>query len=243
MCTSHPGVTNAFLIRTRSPLALEYNDRSVLESFHCSVTFHILSQPACDLLKTLGEEDRRRARELIISTIMATDMAFHHAQVGELSQFAAGAAPARRGSWRGSAGGERSSLGMLGGVARGAQVPVEHVLKAYCHLADLGNTVLRWDLSLAWSHRVCDEATALLVEEARLGLPLPSGAKLGKHTREELAARQLVFIDDWVHPLFKVAAMLFPGARSRLRQIELNREECKAIMAQHRKNSAKGLNA
>lgn len=73
--------------------------------------------------------------------------------------------------------------------------------------------------------------------------PLPSGAKLGKHTREELAARQLVFIDDWVHPLFKVAAMLFPGARSRLRQIELNREECKAIMAQHRKNSAKGLNA
>ena len=37
-----------------------------------------------------------------------------------------------------------------------------------------------------------------------------------------------------VRPLYKVAAILFPGAKSRLPQIELNRKECKRIMAEAR---------
>ena len=47
---------------------------------------------------------------------------------------------------------------------------------------------------------------------------------------EELAARQLVFIDDWVRPLYKVSAILFPGAKSRLPEIERNREQCKKLI-------------
>ena len=30
----HPGLNNAFMVRTRSPLALRYNDQSVLEHHH-----------------------------------------------------------------------------------------------------------------------------------------------------------------------------------------------------------------
>lgn len=106
------------------------------------------------------------------------------------------------------------------------------VLRTFCHLADLANTVLSWELAEPWAVRVGQEAVAQSVEEQRLGLQLPSHTE--PYTREELAARQLVFYDDWVRPLYKVAAILFPGTKSRLEQIERNREVCKSVVADAR---------
>ena len=112
----------------------------------------------------------------------------------------------------------------------GVMPPVD-VLRAVCHLADLSNPVLKFELAEAWSVRVGQEAVAQAIEETRLGLPLPKGSKVTPYSRSELAARMLVFIDDWVRPLYKVAAMLFPGAESRLVEIERNREECIKILS------------
>ncbi|CAD7976408.1 unnamed protein product [Amoebophrya sp. A25] len=38
----HPGVSNAFLVRTRHPIALRYNDSAVLENHHVSAAFHLM---------------------------------------------------------------------------------------------------------------------------------------------------------------------------------------------------------
>ena len=35
----HPGLNNNYQIMTNSPLAVRYNDRSVLENHHCSLAF------------------------------------------------------------------------------------------------------------------------------------------------------------------------------------------------------------
>jgi len=35
----HPGTNNAYAIRTKNPLALLYNDKSVLENHHISLFF------------------------------------------------------------------------------------------------------------------------------------------------------------------------------------------------------------
>ena len=204
----HPGVTNAFLIKTGAPLAMLYNDRSVLESHHCATTFRLLALPHCSgMLSGLSEEERDEMRALMIETILATDMAHHHALIQELAQHAAG-----------------------GSGPSGVMPPVD-VLRAVCHLADLSNPVLKFELAEAWSVRVGQEAVAQAIEETRLGLPLPKGSKVTPYSRSELAARMLVFIDDWVRPLYKVAAMLFPGAESRLVEIERNREECIKILS------------
>jgi len=32
----HPGVNNFYLVNTKSPLAVVYNDKSVLESYHAA---------------------------------------------------------------------------------------------------------------------------------------------------------------------------------------------------------------
>jgi hypothetical protein len=67
----HPGVNNGFLVTLNAPLAQLYNDRSVLESFHCAAFSQILRRywPAAF--------ENTKMRSLIISSILATDMGLH----------------------------------------------------------------------------------------------------------------------------------------------------------------------
>ncbi|KAK6198709.1 nucleotide phosphodiesterase [Scheffersomyces amazonensis] len=83
----HPGVTNAFMIKSLAPTSLLYNERSVLESFHSSVFINkILSINWPSLLSVYTESDRQELslREIIISSILATDMAEHFEYIERL---------------------------------------------------------------------------------------------------------------------------------------------------------------
>ena len=51
-----------------------------------------------------------------------------------------------------------------------------------------------------------------------------------RYTTEELVARQVVFLDEWVKPLYMLGAVFFPAAKSRLATIEANREMCKTLL-------------
>ncbi|TPX64365.1 hypothetical protein CcCBS67573_g08426 [Chytriomyces confervae] len=53
----HPGVNNTFLINTYVPLATRYNDLVVLENFHCSTVFELMSaNTEKDILKVLATD-------------------------------------------------------------------------------------------------------------------------------------------------------------------------------------------
>jgi hypothetical protein len=67
----HPGVNNGFLVVLNAPLAQLYNDRSVLESFHCAAYSQILRRYWPKVF------DETKMRSLMISSILATDMGLH----------------------------------------------------------------------------------------------------------------------------------------------------------------------
>ena len=190
----HPGVTNAFLCNSYAPLALCYNDESVLENHHAATTWTLLNDSRNDVLGGLAVEERKQVRNLIIKSILATDMAHHSHMVKHLTELAADHKP----------------------------IEVMDVLTTVLHLADLSNPVQEWSLSRRWAQLVCQEFRNQTSREEELGLPVaPHLAKLD--TDADIAKLQLGFLDFVVAPLWNAAAMLFPGAKERLDQLKSNR--------------------
>ena len=113
--------------------------RSVLENHHTAMTFEILARPGCNMLESLPPDQFREVRNIMVASILATDMAHHDAMVKDLTSYASDMNP----------------------------VPRLDVLRTFIHLADLGNCALVWSLAEEWSVRVCDEAVAQAVEEKR----------------------------------------------------------------------------
>jgi len=85
----HPGVNNAFLVALNAPLAQLYNDRSVLESFHCAAYSQILRRywPAAF--------EHTAMRKLMITSILATDMGLHFKYMSDLGNLQQKLAPHR----------------------------------------------------------------------------------------------------------------------------------------------------
>ncbi|ETW54659.1 hypothetical protein PFUGPA_03264 [Plasmodium falciparum Palo Alto/Uganda] len=54
----HPGYNNLFFVNSLHPLSIIYNDISVLENYHASITFKILQLNQCNILKNFSEKVR-----------------------------------------------------------------------------------------------------------------------------------------------------------------------------------------
>mmetsp|Transcript_12786 Transcript_12786/g.32714 ORF Transcript_12786/g.32714 Transcript_12786/m.32714 type:complete len:647 (+) Transcript_12786:67-2007(+) len=190
----HPGVSNAFLVATGSPLAVTYNDEAVLENHHAATTFRLLSNPAADVLSTLEVSQRRQLRKTVCKAILATDMARHTALTKELTEMAA----------------ERRT------------VDSSELVQTLLHLADLSNPVQHFTLSRRWAQCVCAEFRQQAAKERELGLPLTSHFTQ-LEGEEGMAKLQLGFIDVIAAPLWRTAALMLPGATARIDVLDSNR--------------------
>lgn len=59
----HPGYTNQFIVRTKHPLAIRYNDTSVLESHHLASSFRILQEEGCNIMENFTPETFQTVRK------------------------------------------------------------------------------------------------------------------------------------------------------------------------------------
>mmetsp|Transcript_45376 Transcript_45376/g.33162 ORF Transcript_45376/g.33162 Transcript_45376/m.33162 type:complete len:167 (+) Transcript_45376:1309-1809(+) len=77
----HFGYNNAYLVDNKDPIAINYNDQSVLENHHIASSFAVmLSDPKFNVLATLVKDDFKRARQLMIGCVLATDMSKHFSE-------------------------------------------------------------------------------------------------------------------------------------------------------------------
>jgi len=53
---------------------LNYNDQSVLEMHHCSIAFNCLKEEGTNIFSNLKAAEFDKARSIIISAILSTDM-------------------------------------------------------------------------------------------------------------------------------------------------------------------------
>jgi len=216
----HPGKNNAFLASTMAPLAVTYNDNSVLENFHAAVTFSVLLRPNTQIFTSLELVQFTAFRRLVVELILVTDLKVHFSQVADfrlrLTDPEFGLAPVSK-EMGGEDGDEESSLcgqerngsGTLAASAEEAEkIRVEGirlVLKMLIKAADLGHSAKTWAVHQEWSLKITEEFHTQGDEERRLGLPV---APMNNREGFDLAESQRGFLKFLCLPLWTEVAHL-----------------------------------
>lgn len=180
----HFGRTNTFLINTAHPLALTYNDRSVLENLHASTCFHIMQEPEHNILEKASRELCANFRATVVDLILATDMSNHNTFLTEFrSRFSSGVEVEMN----------SESRRMIG--------------RCCIKCADLGHAAMPWEMHERWATRLAAEFYNQGDEERRLGLPISFGCE---RTGDVTSFRksQKSFLEFVILPLHKELAVV-----------------------------------
>ncbi|KAE9202266.1 hypothetical protein PF004_g18471 [Phytophthora fragariae] len=149
----HPGKSNNYLIKAKHDLALQYNDRSILESMHLAETFFIMRNPLCDIFGRMKDKPYREIRKAIIEMVLSTDLSMHLQLVGNLKALLlqeATAIPAT---------GSNNGAG-VGAGAVAATKPVTDpmmIMKVVIKCADIGHAAKKRKLHVIWSALIIEE--------------------------------------------------------------------------------------
>ncbi|KAI1191249.1 hypothetical protein F5B17DRAFT_329052 [Nemania serpens] len=196
----HPGVNNGFLVALNAPLAQLYNDRSVLESFHCAAYSQILRRHWPQVF------DDTKMRTLMISSILATDMGLHFDYMNKLTDL-------------------QNRLKSEPSVDSWPARMLEDQKALICSLlikcADISNVARRYDTALQWMNILCDEFSRQAEMEDAIGIP-SSLISRPKKDFISLAKAQLGFVKLFAIPLFQGVAEVLPQMQYTVLEIERN---------------------
>ncbi|KAI0400395.1 hypothetical protein F4802DRAFT_602108 [Xylaria palmicola] len=196
----HPGVNNGFLVVLNAPLAQLYNDRSVLESFHCAAYSQILRRHWPRVF-----EDTKM-RTLMISSILATDMGLHFDYMKRLHDL-------------------QGMLHSEPSIDKWSIRTLEEQKALLCSLlikcADISNVARRYDTALQWMNILCDEFSRQAAMEEEIGIP-SSLISQPKKDFMSLAKAQLGFVRLFAIPLFQGVADVLPQMQYTVLEIEKN---------------------
>lgn len=188
----HPGVTNAFIINSKCPLGKPFHNKSVLEYFH-SVAF-------TEILKTYWPNTQKvPVCKLIVTSVLATDMARHFDYMEEISKVS------------------KSCLN-----ASDLKASLEHRTLICCILvkcADISNVARKLDISTQWGIVLSKEFAEVEALEVALEMKQPAAVvaaaditetKKAEQTQIALAKGQIFFITTFAKPLFAAVSQVLP---------------------------------
>lgn len=183
----HPGLSNAYMVNARAPIAQVYTDKSILENFHNVTLIHMLRKHQFEYL--LGGEfghlgDQATSfRKIVEASILATDMSRHFEFVQELSEMGKSFTEKGRDTKRDV---EADRLLLCAGLIKSA---------------DISNPSRPHRISRAWSAALIDEWSVQAKIEAEFNLPITVMVQDASDTKA-LAKGQMGFIDLFCKPLF-----------------------------------------
>jgi hypothetical protein len=81
----NPGFTNDFLVKTRHPRALRYNDEAIILNYTLAYVSQTLQEQESNFLVQWGHYSVSRFRAMLIDMVLKLDITRHFPQLGELS--------------------------------------------------------------------------------------------------------------------------------------------------------------
>ncbi|KAK5123317.1 hypothetical protein LTR85_002748 [Meristemomyces frigidus] len=201
----HPGVNNAFLIACNHPLAQLYNDKSVLENYHCAAYSQLLRRhwPS---LSSIGS-----FRSTMISTILATDMQRHFeymSNMGDLKQKVA-----------------NSESDLSDWSDKDREYARELMMALLMKAADISNVARPFDVSAHWARILMNEFARQGELESELGIPTCLfGGPPNKEDMLAAAQSQKGFMSLFGYPLFSGMHGVMPSVSCAIKELDNNQE-------------------
>jgi len=192
----HDGVNNAFHINTGSPLALRYNDISVLESYHAAELYILTSgDDSVNIFSCLDVEQFKEVRKMITTAILGTDMTKHFNHIADFeSRLAAEKAINDNPEVAEHSGSEqRLDKGIM----------IEMAL----HCADISNPIKDITVYKKWVNVVMTEFYAQGDKERDLGMPISA---MFDRNNSSVTKTQCGFIEFIIRPIYKVWGDFIP---------------------------------
>lgn len=199
----HPGVNNAFLVNLKAPLAQLYNDRSVLESFHCAAFSQVIR-------KYWPKVQTNEFRKTMIDIILATDMGLHFDYMGHLEAL------------------KRRVHDESVEAAWDEKTVAKHrilLLSLIIKCADISNVARGHECAAQWAIILIDEFSRQASMESQLGIPSALAMKPQPGSMLALAKSQCGFMKLFAIPLFESLAEIVPELSISVDQLQSNIEK------------------
>jgi len=211
----HMGRNNMFYTKTMAPLAIQYNDKSVLENMHLATSFAVMSEEEdCNWFKLLTSQTYVRSG--LINMVLATDPTKHNKHMEQLKEVADRLK-------------EDPEL-----MSPRKERPSDKDMQKYrddkfcllgnlLHAADVSNPTKPQHMMLAWTDRLLQEFFAQGDEEASLGVPI---SPLCDRTAgmASVPKGQIGFVNFVIQPFFQVIAGPIEETKEALDQLAKNVE-------------------
>ncbi|RLN57219.1 hypothetical protein BBJ29_006346 [Phytophthora kernoviae] len=193
----HPGKSNNYLIKAKHDLALQYNDRSILESMHLAETFFIMRDPLCDIFGRMKDKPYREIRKAIIEMVLSTDLSMHLQLVGNLKALLLQ---------------EATVLAAGGSNSNSVPVPTPKavtdpmmIMKVVIKCADIGHAAKKRKLHVVWSALIIEEF--FLQGDNERAINSDISPFMDRHS-ENSAKNQVGFFEFIVLPFYDTVAQV-----------------------------------
>jgi high affinity cGMP-specific 3',5'-cyclic phosphodiesterase 9 len=193
----HPGTNNAFLVNTSSPLALRYNDLSVLENMHASIMFITMGGKSeedntMNIFSGMSKTDFIIARKTAIKSILMTDNSHHFKCINDIKVMLEVHQDKHE---RGDSifiDSEKQRMFLCG---------------LLLHVSDISNPMRHWKASSKAAFNVMEEFFLQGDQEKKRNMKV---SMLCDREKENIPKSQMGFIDFFVSPLTEQFLNLFP---------------------------------
>jgi len=218
----HPGLNNAYQINKRTDIANKYNDVSVLENFHVSSAFKVMSDNNSNILLGLTVEEYRVIRKRIIECVLATDMArhskSHHSLKIKIKTFQ-------------NEGGKVLNSLVASESEESKFDRQQDILNYLLHCSDISNPTKSNDIYVNWTKLVIEEFHNQGDLERSEKLPI---SFMCDRNNFNLPKSQIGFITNILFPCFSLLVMIAPDLDYTLKNLDenLKKRQLEADMAE-----------
>ncbi|XP_037893441.1 high affinity cAMP-specific and IBMX-insensitive 3',5'-cyclic phosphodiesterase 8 isoform X1 [Glossina fuscipes] len=151
----HPGRSSAYLCNSNNPLAILYNDVTVLENHHAAYFFKLtLCDDSVNIFKNLEPDIYKSMRNIIIDMILATEMTRHFEHLAKfVSVF----------------GGEMNCNKEIAAIEEDSALLMRRML---IKVADVSNPSRPYLFCVEWAQRIAEEYFQQTEEEKTQNMPI-----------------------------------------------------------------------